>query len=162
MKKILIILWVAPLFAVANNWTNYPAVNAAAPTDTYLIGTATTNEQISSASVLNQNLTNVLFNLTNVLAGWQTQFATNVSLTFVGGLAEEFTLTNTATVVNFTNFSGSAGSLSYLFIAPAVVTYTSDTNALRWLTTRPTIVTNGVISFTRYGTNVVGAYRESQ
>ena len=94
--------------------------------------------------------------LTNLIP-WSLSASTNVSVTFNGSL-REMTLTNQSGV-NFTNFTGTAGSYSFLLYSNVPVTY--GTNVF-WLTTHPATVTNGVISFTAYGSQYVGAYIETQ
>jgi hypothetical protein len=54
MKKILALSILAtPLVALATNWTNFPVVTAPNSSNTFLIGTMTTNEQISAGNLLN-------------------------------------------------------------------------------------------------------------
>lgn len=91
--------------------------------------------------------------------GWTPNNATNLVPVFNGSI-QTFTLPPT-NIVNFAGFSGSGGSFSFLLTDTAVA-WTTNPNALRWLTVHPAFVTNGVISFTTYGTNVVGAYKECQ
>lgn len=95
--------------------------------------------------------------LTTSASVWMQSSATNVSLSF-NGTIQTFTLPAT-NVVNFSSFSGSSGSISFLIVNTPV---TYNTNGLRWLTAQPNHVTNGIVSFTAYGTNVIAAYKECQ
>jgi len=83
--------------------------------------------------------------------------ATNVSLTFQGNL-QQVSLTNTGTL-NFTNITGTNGSMSFYINHTNTVVYT---NTILWLTVHPTTVTNGIISFSQFGSSTLASYKETQ
>lgn len=62
-----VLLLVCSVTAIAGNWTNYPAVTVPNPTDTFLLGNTTNNEQLSAQSLLNWTKTNALAGATNSL-----------------------------------------------------------------------------------------------
>lgn len=101
---------------------------------------------------------------TNGLAGtnifnWSTGGATNFALAF--NQAQNPSYTISTNVINFTNVTGTSGSISFL-LSNTTVFYDPNTNNFSWLTPHPTKVTNGIVSFSQYGTKTVGAYSEFQ
>jgi hypothetical protein len=150
----------------ANTATSANSASFASSAGTVSGAQATT---IAQAAATNEANPVFFTNNANVLAGnggglvnyisWSQSATTNLSLAFNGTL-QCFTLTNSA--VNFTSFSGTNGSFSFLFRTTTPVTYPANTNLVRWLTPHPTIVTNGVINFSAFGTNVIAAYKECQ
>lgn len=54
------LLTICALPAFAANWTNFPAVAVPASSATFLVGTATTNQQVSAEDILNWTATNAV------------------------------------------------------------------------------------------------------
>jgi hypothetical protein len=93
--------------------------------------------------------------LTNYIS-WTMLSGGSINVVFNGNL-QSYTVTNPAGAT-FSGFTGSAGSDSYFCYRNIQVT----ASGVVWLTAAPSTVTNGVVSFTRFGTNRVGAYMQVQ
>lgn len=92
-----------------------------------------------------------------VPVSWAQNAATQLAVTFNGAI-QTFTLPATTTV-QFTGFSGSSGSVSFRMSGGTGVTYPGS---VKWVTAHPTAVASGIVSFTAYGSEVIGAYKETQ
>lgn len=119
MKKLIaLFLFLATFNSLAINWLLYPSTNSVGPADTFLIGTATTNWQVSGTVLLAQTYSNVVWrghvsSASNSIPGSPLQIGVTALSNFVNSVSnlavtasnKAVAVTNNSAIVRSDNFT---------------------------------------------------------